>query len=63
MPAGVLWHKKPGVFYRCEIKAEPQVTLSRRFWKAHHCNTGTGLAGARVVRIAILGKACYSDFM
>jgi len=55
--------KKNGVFHRREIKAYPQVTLLRRFWKAPYGSTCTGLAGARVVRIAILGKACYSDFM
>ena len=55
--------KKNGVFHRCEIKADPQVTLSRRFWRAPYGSTGTGLAGRGLGRIAILGKACYSDFM
>ncbi|MDD7266061.1 MAG: hypothetical protein PUH36_07630 [Subdoligranulum sp.] len=40
--------KKNGVFHRCEIKADPQVTLLRRFWGAPYGSTGTGLAGARV---------------
>ncbi|MDD7265452.1 MAG: hypothetical protein PUH36_04430, partial [Subdoligranulum sp.] len=55
--------KKNGVFHRCEIKADPQVTLLRRFWRAPYGSAGTGLAGRGLGRIAILGKACYSDFM
>ena len=40
--------KKNGVFHRCEIKADPQVTLLRRFWRAPYGSAGTGFAGARV---------------
>ena len=63
MPAGVFRHKKNGVFHRCEIKADPHVTLLRRFWRAPYGSTDTGLAGRGLGRIAILDKACYSDFM